>query len=144
MVADPITVTTAEPDLLVFKVEVAVIVAVPAAVGVKTPALLTVPILDGLTDHVTVVLKFPVPVTVGAQVEVCVVKMDVGEQATTTEVIVTGIDVIVTLAEPDLVESCVDVALTEANPETGAAAGAVYNPELEIVPESVDQATAEL
>jgi hypothetical protein len=31
-------------------------VAVPAPVGVKMPALLTVPMLVGLTDHVTVEL----------------------------------------------------------------------------------------
>jgi hypothetical protein len=37
---------------------------------VKTPALLTVPILDGLTDQVTELLKLPVPFTVGVQVEV--------------------------------------------------------------------------
>ena len=36
--------------------DVAVIVAVPAAAGVKTPALLAVPIVKGLTDHVTDVL----------------------------------------------------------------------------------------
>jgi hypothetical protein len=34
-------------------VEVAVIVAVPAPDGVKTPALLIAPMLVGLTDHVT-------------------------------------------------------------------------------------------
>jgi hypothetical protein len=34
-------------------VDVAVIVAVPAPAGVKTPPLLTVPMLVGLTDHVT-------------------------------------------------------------------------------------------
>jgi hypothetical protein len=31
-------------------------VAVPAPLGVKTPALLTVPMLDGLTAHVTELL----------------------------------------------------------------------------------------
>ena len=51
---------------------------------------------------------------------------------------------IVTLAEPDFVVSCVEVALMEADPETGTVAGAVYSPELEIVPESADQVTPEL
>jgi hypothetical protein len=37
-------------------VEVAVIVAVPAVAGVKTPALLTLPKLDGLTDQATELL----------------------------------------------------------------------------------------
>jgi hypothetical protein len=40
-------------DFVVSSVEVAVIVAVPAADDVKTPALLIVPVLDGLTDQVT-------------------------------------------------------------------------------------------
>ena len=48
----------------------AVTVAVPAAAGVKTPGLLTLPILDGLTDQLTELLKLPVPDTVGVQVDV--------------------------------------------------------------------------
>jgi hypothetical protein len=51
-----VTVTVALPDLVESCVEVAVMVAVPAPAGVKTPALLIVPILVGLTDHVTVEL----------------------------------------------------------------------------------------
>jgi hypothetical protein len=47
------TVTVAFPDFVVSCVEVAVMVAVPEADGVKTPPLLTVPTLEGLTDHVT-------------------------------------------------------------------------------------------
>ena len=49
-------VTVAEPNLVESFVDVAVIVATPAADGVKTPALLTDPIVVGLTDHVTEVL----------------------------------------------------------------------------------------
>jgi hypothetical protein len=64
------TVTVVEPDLAESCVEVAVMVAVPAAVGVKMPELLALPILVGLTDHVTEELKLPVPLTVGVQVEV--------------------------------------------------------------------------
>jgi hypothetical protein len=48
-----VTETVALPDLVESCVEVAVMVAVPVAAGVKTPALLTVPMLAGLTDHVT-------------------------------------------------------------------------------------------
>ncbi len=48
-----VTVTVAEPDLDKSCVEMAVMVAVPAPLGVKTPELLTVPMLDGLTDQVT-------------------------------------------------------------------------------------------
>ena len=45
--------TVALPDLDESSVEVAVMVAVPVPDGVKTPALLIVPMLAGLTDHVT-------------------------------------------------------------------------------------------
>jgi hypothetical protein len=38
----------------------------------------------------------------------------------------------------------VEVALIVSDPEAGTVAGAVYNPELEIVPETADQVTAEL
>jgi hypothetical protein len=54
-------------------VEVAVMVAVPAEVGVKMPELLTLPILDGLTDQLTELVKLPVPVTVGVHVVVWLV-----------------------------------------------------------------------
>ncbi len=69
-VVEDVTVIVAIPDLVASCVDVAVMSAVPVDVGVKTPALLTLPIFDGLTDHVTELLKFPVPVTVGVQVEV--------------------------------------------------------------------------
>jgi len=78
------------PDFVVSCVEVAEIVAVPAAEGVNTPALLTVPMLVGLTDHVTEELKLPVPLTVDVQVDVCVVRIEAGEQLTVTDVIVGG------------------------------------------------------
>jgi hypothetical protein len=64
------TITVADPDLVESNVEVAVMVAVPADVGVKTPELLTLPMLDGLSDQLTELLKLPVPVTVGVQVDV--------------------------------------------------------------------------
>jgi hypothetical protein len=70
--------------------------------------------------------------------------MDEGEQTTVTDAIVMGMAVMVTLAEPDLVESWVEVAVMDAEPELGTVAGAVYNPELEIVPEFADQVTVEL
>jgi hypothetical protein len=69
-------------------VDVAVMVAVPVVAGAKTPVLLTEPILDGLRDQVTALLKLPVPLTVAVQAEVCVVSMEAGEQATETDVIV--------------------------------------------------------
>ena len=45
--------TWAVPDLVVSSVDVAVMVAVPAVAGVKTPAELTLPMPDGLTDQLT-------------------------------------------------------------------------------------------
>jgi hypothetical protein len=48
-----VAVTVAVPDLVESCVEVALIVAVPATDGVKTPALLTDPMLVGLTDQET-------------------------------------------------------------------------------------------
>ena len=48
-----VTATVALPDLVESCVDVAVMVAVPEPAGVKTPALLTVPMLVGLTDHET-------------------------------------------------------------------------------------------
>ncbi len=65
-----VIVTDAEPDLAVSCVEVAVMMAVPVEADVKTPFELTRPIPEGLTDQVTVLLKLPVPLTVGVQVEV--------------------------------------------------------------------------
>jgi hypothetical protein len=82
------TATEAVPDFVVSCVEIAEMVAVPAPAGVKTPAPLTAPMLVGLTDHVTEELKLPVPLTVGMQVDVCVVRIEAGEQLTVTEVIV--------------------------------------------------------
>ena len=56
MVGGADTVSVPEPNLEESCAEVAVIVAVPVAEGVKTPALLMLPMLDGLTDQVTVLL----------------------------------------------------------------------------------------
>ena len=50
------TTTLVKPDLVVSCVEVAVTVAVPAPLAVNTPAELTVPIFEGLTDQLTAVL----------------------------------------------------------------------------------------
>lgn len=68
--------------------DIAVTVAVPAPLGVNTPVPLTVPIFDGLTDHLTDELKFPVPATVGAQAAVWVMRMEDGVQLTETDAIV--------------------------------------------------------
>jgi hypothetical protein len=100
------------PDFVVSCVDVAVIVTVPATVGVNTPEDMIVP---SVAAQVTAELYAPVPCTVAAQLDVCVVRMDAGEQTTETEVIVDGA-VTATVALPDLVESCVDVAVMVAVP----------------------------
>ena len=51
-----VTMMIALPDFVASCVEVAATVAVPAPVGVNRPALLIVPTLAGLTDHVTELL----------------------------------------------------------------------------------------
>jgi hypothetical protein len=96
----PTTIDTL-PDLEVSCVEVAVMVAVPVPAGVNTPEDVIVP---SVAPQVTAELNDPVPCTVAVQVDVCVVRMDAGEQTTETEVIVDGA-VTVTVALPDLVES---------------------------------------
>ena len=63
----PPTAIDAVPDFVVSSVDVAVIVAVPAAVGVNTPEDVIVP---SDAAHVTAELYDPVPFTVAAQVEV--------------------------------------------------------------------------
>jgi hypothetical protein len=55
------------PDFVASCVEVAVIVAVPKDIGVKTPEEVIVP---SVADHVTAGSYAPVPCTVAAQVEV--------------------------------------------------------------------------
>lgn len=54
--------------------------AVPADAGVKTPALVTLPIVEGFTDHATVLLKLPVPVTTDEQVAVWFMRIAAEEQ----------------------------------------------------------------
>lgn len=61
---DAVTVTLAEPDLVVSSVDVAVIVAVPAETPVTLPEELIVATPELEDAQVTVELKLPVPVTV--------------------------------------------------------------------------------
>lgn len=113
--------------------------AVPEVEGVKTPEMLTVPILDGLSDHVTSLLKLPVPVTTGVHVDVCCVRIDDGEQVTVIEMIVDEA-VMVTCADPDFVASSEELAVMVAVP----AADGVNTPADVIEPSVADQVTAEL
>ena len=131
------TVTVADPDLEVSWVEVAVMLAVPVVAGVKSPLLLIVPIPDGLMDHVTELLKLPVPTTVGVQFEVWLVWIDAGEQARETEAIVLAAFT-VTVAEPDFVVSWVDVAVIVAV----LAEEGVNTPEALTAPPLADHVTA--
>jgi hypothetical protein len=148
------TTIDAVPDFVASSVDVAVIVAVPVAVGVNTPEEVIVP---SDAAQVTAELYDPVPCTVAVQVDVCVVRMDAGEQTTVTDVIVGVAGVVqptetevmvdgaatVTVALPDLVESCVDVAVMVAVPVLEA----VNTPALLTVPMLVgltDHVTDEL
>jgi hypothetical protein len=63
-------VTAAIPDTVESCVDVAVMVALPTDAGRKMPLLFTVPLLTGLTDQFTELLKLPVPTTVGVQEDV--------------------------------------------------------------------------
>jgi hypothetical protein len=83
-----IAVMLALPDLEESSVDVATSVAAPAWVGVKTPAEVIDPALDGFTDQFTALLKLPVPATVAVAVAVCDVVIAVGFTATVTPVIV--------------------------------------------------------
>lgn len=102
---DAFTVTVAFPDFVLSCVDVAVIVAVPGLPGVNTPALLTVPAVDGLTDQLTAELKAPVPVTLAVQADVCVVRIALGVHVTVTAEIVDEVVPTDTVADPDLVVS---------------------------------------
>ena len=88
------------------------ITAVPTPAGVNTPEEVIVP-SDAV--QVTAELYDPVPCTAAVQADVCVVRMDAGEPATETDVIVAGA-VTVTVALPDFVASCVDVSVMVAVP----------------------------
>jgi hypothetical protein len=65
-----VTFTVAEPLFEASAVEVAVIEAMPVVAGMNTPLLLTAPMLDGLTDQVTELLKAPVPATLALHEDV--------------------------------------------------------------------------
>jgi hypothetical protein len=52
--AGAVTVTVQDPDLVLSRLEVAVIVAEPGATAVTTPVVLTVATSESLLDHVTV------------------------------------------------------------------------------------------
>jgi hypothetical protein len=84
-----VTVTVTLADFVASWVDVAVIVAVPAADGrgVNTPALLTVPIPAGLIVHVNELLILPVPDAEAVHAAVCVELM-APPQLTVTAVIV--------------------------------------------------------
>ena len=86
MVPDSPTFTVVLPDFVVSCVDVAVMVATPAEAGVKTPVLLILPMLVGLTAQVTEVPKTSEPETVAEQAAVWFVWMAPGEQVTETAV----------------------------------------------------------
>jgi hypothetical protein len=100
IVGTKLTATLKLPDFETSCVDVAVIVAVPAEAGVKTPTPLTLPIVNGLTDQLTVLLKFPVPTTDCVQLVVWFVRMDAEEQAAETELTVEYGTIMLPLKQP--------------------------------------------
>jgi hypothetical protein len=132
-----VAVTSADPDSVVSWLDVAVMVAAPAPLGMKTPDALIVP---PVAAQVTAELNAPVPCTVAAQVDVCVIRMAAGEQSTETDVIADCWPLTATVALPDLVESCVEVAVMVAMP----AAVGMKAPDESIVPPVAAQVTAVL
>jgi hypothetical protein len=84
-------------------------------------------IVPALADHVTAVLKLPVPFTVAEHWlvwVVCPACRVVGLHDALTDVTV-GAAVIAMLAVPDFVPSSVEVAVIVAEPDVGTVVGAV-------------------
>jgi hypothetical protein len=149
---ETLTVTVAAKNLLASCVEVAVMVAVSAPVfgGVKTTPVpvataveaLSVPPPDGLIVRFTVFVNAPVPLTVGVQVEVCVVVMVDGAHTSETPVMVGAPAVTVMFAKPEMLvnPAWVELALQVPVP----APEGVNTPEEVMVPPVAVQVTAEL
>jgi len=106
-----LTTTVAEAILVESCVEAAVMVAVSAVLGgVNVTAVpeatpvdaLSDPAPDGLKEKLTVLVKEPVPVTVGVQLAVCAVVMLVGMHTSVTPVMVGPADVTLMFAEPEI------------------------------------------
>ena len=131
-----VTVIGAEWSFVESAVEVAVIVteSAPVFAGVKVTAVpdltavvaLSVPAAAGLIARFTVLVKAPVPVTVGVQEDVWLSVMEDGLHARETAVMVGVAGAVMAIfAVPSLEESSVEVALTLSEPEAGTVAGAV-------------------
>jgi hypothetical protein len=139
-------------EMAEFSVEVAVMVAVsaPVVAGLNvTPVpeatlveVLNDPSAAGLTARLTVSVKAPLPVTVGVQVEVCSVVMDVGEQTSVTPVTAGAPAVMAILAEPEMVvnPAAAECAVQVAVP----AAEGVKTPPVVMVPPVAVHVTAVL
>ena len=150
-----VIVTCVEWNLVASAVEVAVMVAVAAAlvVGVKVRAVadftadvaLRVPTGDGLTDRLTVFVNAPVPETVGVQDVVWTLVIDAGLHVRETPLIVgAGAAVMAMVAVPDLDGSALEVALMVSEPDDGTVVGAEYMPPVVIDPEMAVQEMSEL
>ena len=149
---EDVTATVAEPVFVGSCVEVAVMVAVSGGVpaGVKvmpvpelTPVVaLSVPSADGDTDRVTVLVKAPVPVTVGVHVEVCAGVMVDGVHTIETAVMAGGAAVTAMLVDPEMFvyPTAAELAVQVAVP----APDGVKTPPDVIVPPVAVQVTAEL
>ena len=106
----------------------------PVFAGVKVMAVpdltadvaLSEPAEAGLIARFTVLVKDPVPVTVGVHEEVWLLVIDDGLQVSETAVMTAGAGaVMVIFAVPVFVESSAEVALTLSEPDAGTVEGAV-------------------
>src|SRR5579862_7042895 len=130
MVETAFTVTEAVPILVKSCADVAVMVASPAPDGVNTPAVVIAP---PEADHVTALLKFPVPETAAVHAEVWFVEIETGLHVTVIDETAEGEDedpLTVTLAVATLLASCVEAAVMVAVPPPDG----VNNPAGVIVP----------
>ncbi|MGA8743629.1 MAG: hypothetical protein WB561_20725 [Terracidiphilus sp.] len=116
-------------DVAVMMTEFAPVLAgvnVTAVPELTPDALPRVPAAAGLMERFTVLVKAPVPVTVGVQDAVWVSAIVDGLQARETAVMVGAAGaVMVIFAVPSFVESSVEVALTLSEPDVGTVDGAV-------------------
>jgi len=136
---EAVTVILADPDFVVSACDTAVTVTVAglgtAEGAVYSPEVEIVPTVEfppvaPFTCQVTAVLEVPVTVAVNC----CVFATCTDADAGATETLTCAWAVTVTAADADLVVSACDTAATVTVAGLGTAEGAVYSPEVEIIP----------
>jgi hypothetical protein len=102
------TVTVVLPDFEPSCSDLAMMDAVPSAVGVKTPLLVIDPALTGDTDHNTDGSYFPVPLKAAAHVDTCPAVTVEGEHVTATEAMEGCAGAVVTVTPQDEQEKAIE------------------------------------